>query len=281
MPRRIIAIVTARDEGDRLPATLAALRGALPGAQIVVADDGSRDATPQAALKAGAELVRTVPARGKGGAATAAAERVLADALHPDRPIVVLCDGDLGESAARLGALATVIERGEADLVVAAFARTEGGGLGLAMGFARRAVRGLCGLDLHAPISGQRALRGDLLPFVVPFAHGFGMEIGMTVDAARAGYRVAEVPLELAHRATGRDVRGFLHRGRQLADFARVWLDRRLAGAWHARRPGLPAPPPGRLPVDPPLYRRHRPGRRPGGPRRRDRRRGPRRRHRP
>ena len=40
----------------------------------------------------------------------------------------------------------------------------------------------------------------------------------MTIDAARAGLAVAEVELGLAHRATGRDLRGFLHRGRQLAD---------------------------------------------------------------
>ena len=91
----------------------------------------------------------------------------------------------------------------------------------------RTGIRALTGLDLRAPISGQRALRGDVLPVVVPFAHGFGMEIGMTVDAARAGYRVAEVELDLAHRSTGRSLRGFAHRGRQLADFARVYLDRR------------------------------------------------------
>ena len=40
----------------------------------------------------------------------------------------------------------------------------------------------------------------------------------MTIDAVRAGLRVVEVELDLEHRATGRDVRGFLHRGRQLLD---------------------------------------------------------------
>jgi hypothetical protein len=141
--------------------------------------------------------------------------------------VVVLCDGDLGDSAARLAALAAVIDRGEADLAIAAFARREGGGLGAALASARWAVRRLTGLELTAPISGQRALRGDILPVVVPFAHGFGMEIGMTVDAARAGYRVVEAELDLGHRATGRTPRGFVHRGAQLADIARVYLDRR------------------------------------------------------
>ena len=40
----------------------------------------------------------------------------------------------------------------------------------------------------------------------------------MTIDAARAGLRVAELELQLAHHETGRDVRGFVHRGRQLVD---------------------------------------------------------------
>ena len=39
----------------------------------------------------------------------------------------------------------------------------------------------------------------------------------MTIDAVRAGYRVREVELDLEHRATGRSLGGFLHRGRQLA----------------------------------------------------------------
>ena len=227
MPRRTIVIVTARDEADRLGATLEAIAGAFPGARVVVADDGSRDPTAHVALQAGAELVRAVPARGKGGAATLAAERVMAQALEPDAPIVVLCDGDLGDSAAGLTALAAVVERGEADVAVAAFAHREGGGFGFALRFARWAIRRLTGVELRAPISGQRALRGDVLPVVVPFAHGFGMEIGMTVDAVRAGYRLVEVELDLGHRATGRTLRGFVHRGRQLADCARLYLDRR------------------------------------------------------
>jgi glycosyltransferase involved in cell wall biosynthesis len=114
MPRRTIVIVTARDEADRLGATLEAIAGAFPGARVVVADDGSRDPTAHVALQAGAELVRAIPARGKGGAATLAAERVMAQALEPDAPIVVLCDGDLGDSVAGLAVLAAVVERGEA-----------------------------------------------------------------------------------------------------------------------------------------------------------------------
>ena len=147
---------------------------------------------------------------------TVAARRALEEPGAEER-IFVFCDGDLGESAGRLGPLADAVESGRCDLAVAAFARKQGGGLGLAVGFARRAIRRLVGLELRAPISGQRAMRGATVARLLPFANGFGVEIGMTVDAARAGLRLEEVEIDLEHRATGRNAAGFLHRGRQLA----------------------------------------------------------------
>lgn len=223
-----VVIVTAFNEADRLPATLAALAGAFPGARVLVADDGSSDGSAEVAAAHGAEVVRAERNQGKGGTATLAAQRLLSLADGPEpRPVVLLCDGDLATSAEALQRLVDEVREGRADLAVAAFARRVGGGFGWALGFARWAIRSRCGLETNAPISGQRALRADVLPAVVPFAPRFGMEIGMTIDAVRAGYRVSEVELPLAHRATGRTLRGFLHRGRQLLDFVAVYRSRR------------------------------------------------------
>jgi glycosyltransferase involved in cell wall biosynthesis len=223
----VIVIVTAYNEGDRLTATVAALRDAFPGARILVADDHSTDDTPQVVAAAGVELVRAPKNLGKGGVTTLAARRVLPAVLVEHPPVVVLCDGDLAATAHQLPALVAAVRAGECDLAVASFANRVGGGFGLAVGYAHGAIRRLCGLDLQAPISGQRAMRGEVLPVVVPFAPRFGMEIGMTVDAARAGFTVGEVELDLTHRATGRTLKGFLHRGRQLKDFVLVELSRR------------------------------------------------------
>jgi len=220
-------IVSAYDEADCLPATLAALGDAFPGARVLVADDGSRDRTPHVALQAGAELVRSPRTIGKGGATTLAAQRVLARALEPEPPVIVLCDGDLGESARELPALVAAVEEGDLDLAIARFRVKVGGGFGFAVRFSRWATRRLTGLELSAPISGQRALRGPVLAVVVPFGARFGMETAMNIDAARAGFRVGEIELDLAHRATGKTLRGFLHRLRQLKDFALIYLDRR------------------------------------------------------
>ncbi|HET6831219.1 MAG TPA: glycosyltransferase [Solirubrobacterales bacterium] len=224
-----VAIVAARNEGDRIGATLAALRAALPGVELWVADDASSDDTRDVALASGATVIGRNRPHGKGGNVTAAATAAL-EGLAPDA-VVVLCDGDLADTAGRLRPLVETVAAGEADLAIAAFERKVGGGLGLAKGYARWAIRRLSGLETMAPISGQRALRSRVLADLLPFAPRYGMEVGMTVDAVRAGYRVAEVELDLAHRASGKSLSGFIHRGRQLRDFTAVYRDRRRSGA--------------------------------------------------
>jgi glycosyltransferase involved in cell wall biosynthesis len=221
----LAAIVAARNEADRIGLTVAALREALPGAAIYVADDASGDGTAEIAMTAGAQVVSRRRPHGKGANVTAAAEAALS--TEPPPAVVLLCDGDLAATAARLAPLVDAVEAGECDLAVASFSRQAGGGFGLALGFARWAIRSLAGLETVAPISGQRALRAEVLRATLPFARGYGMEVGMTVDAVRAGYRLREYELDLEHRATGRSLGGFVHRGRQLADFARAYLARR------------------------------------------------------
>src|SRR3954447_11253187 len=111
MPETVV-IVSAYQEAERLVTTLRAVGQAFPGARVLVADDGSRDATPHVALQEGAELVRAPNTIGKGGAMTLAAERGMPLALEPPPPVFVLCDGDLGETAGELGPLADAVRDG-------------------------------------------------------------------------------------------------------------------------------------------------------------------------
>ncbi len=233
MAASTFVIVTARNEAEQLGATLDALSRALPDCDLLLADDGSSDASASIAAARGAHVVRSAHAVGKGGAATLAAREALGDArarASDPAPVFLLCDGDLGDSAGELAALVEAVASGSADLAVAAFAARVGGGFGLARGFARWAIRRRCGLETSAPISGQRALSERALGDVLPFAHGFGMELGMTIDAVRAGHRVIELELELEHRASGRTLAGFAHRGAQLRDLARAYLARGALG---------------------------------------------------
>jgi glycosyltransferase involved in cell wall biosynthesis len=220
----LAVIVAARNEGDRVGATLTALKEAFPGAILWVADDASTDGTAELAMRGGARVVSRRRPHGKGANMTAAVEAALSEESPPR--LVLLCDGDLGASAALLAPLVDAVGAGECDLAVAAFSKRVGGGFGVALGFARWAIRRLSGAQTSAPISGQRALRVEVLEATLPFAHGYGMEVGMTVDAVRAGYRLREYELDLSHRATGRSFTGFLHRARQLRDFGRAYTAR-------------------------------------------------------
>src|SRR4051812_13324255 len=91
-------VVSAWNEADRIGATLAALRDAFPGARLVVADDHSDDGTAEAAAAAGAEVVTAPKRLGKGGATTLAARA----AMQTEPSLLLLCDGDLGDSARQL-----------------------------------------------------------------------------------------------------------------------------------------------------------------------------------
>jgi hypothetical protein len=196
-------LVAARDEEAVIAQTVVALRGAFPDAEVIVADDGSRDRTAAVAEEAGAFVLR-LPRRGK-GQALSAAER----AAPPGR--LILCDADLAGDL-------TPLANGGGDLTVAAFAQRVGGGFGVAKGIARRLIEQLGGLQTREPLSGQRSLSQSARAACFPVAAGFGCEVRMTIDAARADLEIRELELPLRHRATARDVRGFIHRARQLRD---------------------------------------------------------------
>ena len=203
MTTRLTVLVAARDEEERIGVTVASLREAFPGAEVVVADDGSRDATAAHAEAAGARVV-SLPRRGKGQALT------LAERECRPGPLV-LCDADL------TGELRPLVET-DSDVAIAAFARRAGGGLGIAKNVSRGLIALRAGRRMGEPLSGQRALSERARELLFPVAAGFGVETRMTIDALRDGLDVREVELELGHRATGRDLSGFAHRARQLAE---------------------------------------------------------------
>ncbi len=200
---RLTILVAARDEEQRIRATIEALGSSFPEAEVVVADDGSRDRTADVARAAGAQVI-ALERRGKGQALTLA-ERELGPGP------LLLCDADL------VGDVRALAET-DADLSIAVFRAKEGGGFGLAKRAARSLIAARSGFTAREPLSGQRWLSQAAREAVFPVAMGFGVETRMTIDAVQAGLVIDEIDLELEHRATRRDVRGFAHRGRQLVD---------------------------------------------------------------
>ncbi|REE97489.1 glycosyltransferase family 2 protein [Thermomonospora umbrina] len=224
----VAVVIPAKDEGDRIAATVKAACE-LPGVGLViVVDDGSSDRTGAVAAEAGARVVRHSRNRGKGAAMETGAEavRLLDEGRDTPRHLLFL-DADLGDTASGAAPLIEPVRRGEADMTIAAFTTTvKLGGHGLVVRLSRDGIRRATGWEATQPLNGQRCLTRAAFDTGLPLAAGFGVETGLTIDLLRAGFRVLEVGVPLAHRATGTDWRAQVHRARQFRDVGRALVAR-------------------------------------------------------
>ena len=213
----VAVLIPAHNEATRIGDTVRAALS-IPGVtRVVVVDDGSSDDTDRVAEQAGAKVVRLFGNHGKGAALESGAARVA------DADVILLLDADLGETAEQGALLLVPVLARSADMTIARFPRVSAGaaGFGLVKRLAAWGIARFGGeLESTAPLSGQRALTRACFATVRPFSAGYGAEVGLTIRALRAGFRVAEVETTMTHAATGRDVRGFVHRGRQFVHVA-------------------------------------------------------------
>jgi glycosyltransferase involved in cell wall biosynthesis len=226
LPDDVAVVIAARNEADRIAATVAAAAGLVGVGLVVVVDDGSRDATAAVAQRAGAAVMRHQGNRGKGAAMETGAEavRLVDQREHRDRPRHLLfLDADLGDTAGQAGPLMDPVSAGTADMTIAVFTATvKLGGHGLVVGLSGAGIRRATGWQPRQPLNGQRCLTRAAFEAARPLAHGWGVETALTIDLLRQGLRITEVEVELAHRATGTGLRAQLHRAHQLADVARA-----------------------------------------------------------
>jgi glycosyltransferase involved in cell wall biosynthesis len=239
----IAVVIPAKDEVERIEPTVRAVRGIAGVRHVVVVDDGSVDATGPRAAAAGATVVRHPRNRGKGAAMETGAARIgQLDAEAGLAPSVLLfVDADLGATAAATSVLVPSVLDGTADMTIAVLPpqRTPGGGRGLVVDLSRSGIQRATGWTATQPLSGMRCLTREAFEAARPLAPGWGVETGLTIDLLSAGYRVLEVPCELHHRVTGRDLRSHFHRGRQYRDVARALLARRVRRAVPLRVLGM------------------------------------------
>jgi glycosyltransferase involved in cell wall biosynthesis len=226
----VAVIIPARNEADRIHATVRAAAGIGAVALVIVVDDGSTDATAAAARRAGAAVMRHPRNRGKGAAMETGAEaaRLLDQREHRGHPRHLLfLDADLADTAALARPLIDPVLAGQADMTIAVFTTTvKLGGHGLVVGLSGAGIRRATGWQPAQPLNGQRCLTRPAFEAARPLAHGWGVETGLTIDLLRQGLRVTEVEVDLAHRATGTGLRAQMHRAHQLTDVARALATR-------------------------------------------------------
>ncbi len=222
-------IIPAKDEEDRIAATVNAAR-AIPYVDLVlVVDDGSEDDTQHAARDAGAVVVRHSQNRGKASAMETGAS-VVAMRDHEDGParLLLFVDADLGSTAVNVAPLVPPVVAGRADMSIATLPPQAGaGGRGIVTGMGRKAIQRMTGWAPKQPLSGQRCITREAFDAATPLARGWGVEVGMTIDVLMQGFAAVEVPCDLRHRPSGNDLAGQLHRAAQYRDVkVAVWARR-------------------------------------------------------
>jgi len=206
-----LVFVPAWNEEGNLPAVLEELRRELPGADVLVVDDGSTDRTAELAKAHGAHVLsfgenrglRAAIAAGYGYAAEhgyAFCGRVDADGQHP---------------AGELRGLLELVRSGKCDVAVGSrFATADGNGFSreryesslprrLGTGVLRRSIEVVLDRPFHDATSGMYAVNARAMPILArPYTSGAPEVEGlMRLDAE--GLRVEETPVEMRERASG------------------------------------------------------------------------------
>ena len=206
---KTLVLVPAYNEAARIGRVLAGIRAAVPGADVLVVDDGSADDTAAVARAAGARVVRLPFNLGAGVAAQTGYKL----AVREGYACVAQLDADGQHEPADIPALLAPIERGEADVAIGS--RFLGGNTSYRPGALRAAGMGLFGLlawlltgvRFSDVTSGFRAFSGDVVRFVASEWYPTDYaDADVLITLRRAGFRLREVPVRMYPRAGGRSM---------------------------------------------------------------------------
>jgi glycosyltransferase involved in cell wall biosynthesis len=209
LSKKVSVLIPAYNEEKYIKDTVEAIIKLKEVNEVVVVDDASQDNTSDLARAAGATVFTLPSNQGKGGALNYGLQNITGD-------IIALVDGDLGKSAGDVQNLIIPVLAEQADMTIAMFPRAKKkGGFGLVKGLAHHGIKHYTGLYTNAPLSGQRVMTRQVVEAIGHFASGYGVEVGLTIDVAKKGFRILEVQTNMTHAETGRDLKGFVHRGKQ------------------------------------------------------------------
>lgn len=201
---RVLVIIPAYNEATAISLVVADVQRVLTDADVLVVDDGSRDATAQRAEEAGAAVLRLPCNLGIGGAVQSGYKF----ALRRGYDIVGRVDGDGQHRPEDLAMLVAHVTEGKADLAIGSRYLED---LGYRGAWTRRAgvvlFSGLLTCLLRQRItdatSGLRAISSDLAELYTVELPTDYPEIEGTIGAKRAGFRIGEYPATMQERQGG------------------------------------------------------------------------------
>ncbi|SFE74180.1 glycosyltransferase family 2 protein [Peptostreptococcus sp. D1] len=207
-------IIPAYNESERIVDTINGINDLVEIDEIVVVDDGSSDNTAQVVKSMDIEKLKfyiQTKNSGKGRALEKGLE-----IMRKDADIVVFLDADVGKTSSDVIKIIRPVLADKCDVAIARFRpASKKGGMGFVKRLAKDSVYEITGVELNSTISGQRAFKREVIDRFDSIPDGYGVEVGMTVDILKWGYRVNEYLVDMTHNETGRDLKGFIHRAKQ------------------------------------------------------------------
>ncbi|KPU28381.1 glycosyl transferase [Caloranaerobacter sp. TR13] len=211
MEKKIIAIIPVYNEVDKIYNTVISVKKVPLINKIIVVDDGSNDGTIEKVKDLDIDIIVLDKNYGKGHAIKVAIQNL-------DFDYLVLLDGDLGFSAIEVSKLIYPVIENKADFTIAKFGNNKKGGIGLVKKLAKFGVYFFTGKMIKASLSGQRVYKKEVIKDISYIPNNYGIEVAMTISALNKGYKLLEIDVDMSHRETGRDLSGFIHRGKQFID---------------------------------------------------------------
>jgi glycosyltransferase involved in cell wall biosynthesis len=200
-PAAVSIVIPAYNEADVIGGVVAGLKAAAAWREIIVVDDGSRDATATTATAAGACVIRHPYNKGNGAAVKTGIRRATGE-------FVLIIDGDGQHPPA--DACRLVSRLGEYDLVVGArSASTQATHTRrFGNGALNQLATYLTGRDIPDLTSGFRGARRECLrEFIHLLPNGFSTPTTTTLAFLKAGYNVAFEPIEARPRVGASKIR--------------------------------------------------------------------------
>jgi len=202
---RMLVIVPAYNEERSVGHVVQRIRSVVPGAEVLVVDDGSSDATARVAEAAGAMVVSLPFNLGIGGAV----QTGFRYALEHGHDAAIQVDADGQHPPEQIPQLIETLERQGADLVVGSrFIEDTGyrADLPRSVGIRllSRLLTLLCAQSLTDTTSGFRAAGRDAIRNL---AHTYACdypEVESLITLRKAGYRIVEIPVRMQPRREGR-----------------------------------------------------------------------------
>ena len=214
-------IIPAYNEGERIKDTLDNIVNINIIDEILVVDDGSKDNTADVLKNYNNPKVKyhvQNPNQGKGKALEKGLEMV-----DEKSEIIVFLDADVGKTSSEVTKIITPVIEGDCDVAIARFRPAKRkGGMGFVKRLARDSVYEITGVELNSTISGQRAFKREVIEKFDTIPDGYGVEVGMTIDILKWNYTVKEYIVDMTHNETGRNLSGFMHRGKQYLHIRKI-----------------------------------------------------------